>query len=105
MRNATWNSLFLISMILMLSLSVRAEDANENPSKNLPPELQGIGINEKPGNLLPLDAPFIDERGRPRALGDYFKTGKPVILQIGYFGCPHLCDMVSRGMIDTRSSS
>lgn len=87
----------LLCITMMFVSAVRAEDAKPN----VPEELQGVGITEKPGNPLPLTAIFQDEKGTPHQLGDYFKTGKPVILQIGYFGCPHLCDMVSRGMIDT----
>jgi protein SCO1/2 len=31
-------------------------------------------------------------------LGDYFKGQKqPVILQLGYYGCPMLCDLISQG--------
>jgi protein SCO1/2 len=89
-----------ISLLLgmtVLPLTVRADDAKPQ----IPEELQGIGITEKPGVVLPLRAVFTDEKGTQHQLGDYFKTGKPVILQIGYFGCPHLCDMISQGMIDT----
>ena len=66
-----------------------------------PPELQNIGIDEKSGSVLPLDLKFIDETGKTVALGDYFSKGRPVILQLGYFGCPMLCDLVSNGTVDS----
>jgi protein SCO1/2 len=33
-------------------------------------------------------------------LEQYFNQGRPVILQLGYFGCPMLCGLVSRGVVD-----
>lgn len=97
MKALTGKFAVFFGILTMLALPVRAADDKQF----VPEELRGIGINEKPGNVLPLDAVFTDEKGQPRLLGDYFKTGKPVIVQIGYFGCPHLCDMVSQGMIAT----
>jgi len=66
----------------------------------IPAEYRDVGIDEHRGNRLELTATFTDEQGKSVTLGDYFKTGKPVILQMGYFGCPMLCDLVSKGTVD-----
>lgn len=67
----------------------------------MPRELQGVGVDEKLKALLPLDANLYDENGNSVELRKYFGTGRPVILQLGYFGCPKLCDEVARGTVDS----
>jgi protein SCO1/2 len=63
--------------------------------------LTGIGIDEKGGATLPLDAVFRDEKDKVVTLNDYFHHDRPVILQLSYFGCPMLCGLVSNGMVDS----
>lgn len=60
----------------------------------------GVAIDEKPGNNIPLDLQFVDTSGKHVKLGDYFNKGRPVILQMGYFRCPQICDVVSKGVMD-----
>jgi protein SCO1/2 len=60
----------------------------------------GVGITEKVGNTLPLDADFIDTTGHPVKFGEYFGKGRPLIIQMGYFTCPMICDVVSHGIMD-----
>jgi protein SCO1 len=62
-----------------------------------PDELKNIGLDEHLNAQLPLDLSFIDETNHPVKLGDYFTGKKPVVLQLGYYGCPMLCDLISRG--------
>jgi protein SCO1/2 len=66
----------------------------------LQPEQEGVTIEQNLGDMLPLDLTFTDSAGQVVALGDYFKAGKPVVLQLGYYRCPMLCDLVMRGMVD-----
>ena len=63
-------------------------------------DTENVGITEHLGSAIPLDLPFTDSTGRPARLSDYFKPGRPVILQLGYFNCPQLCDVVSRNLMD-----
>jgi len=65
----------------------------------LPPGLEGVGVTEKPESQVPLDAVFRDEDGREVRLGDFFRAGKPVILNLGYYGCPMLCGLVANGLV------
>jgi protein SCO1/2 len=68
------------------------------PPANAPiPALNDVGIDQKIGNAVPLDASFVDEGGRNVKLGDYFGA-KPVVLQLAYFSCPLLCPQVLNGM-------
>ena len=59
-----------------------------------------VGITEHLGEQLPLGLHFTDTAGHAVTLDDYFHHGKPVILQLGYFNCPQLCDVVSRALMD-----
>jgi len=67
-------------------------------SKVLPPLLQGIGIDQRLNEQVPLDLQFRDEAGKTVTLGDYFGK-KPVILSLVYFGCPMLCTMAENGLL------
>ncbi len=59
----------------------------------------GVGVVEQLGAQVPLDLTFMDERGETVSLGKFFESGRPVILQIGYYECPMLCGKVSRGLL------
>lgn len=56
-------------------------------------------VIEKLGEMVPADAVFKDDTGRTVSIGDYLNRGRPVILQLGYFECPMLCGLVSKGMV------
>lgn len=67
-------------------------------SNGLPDALQKIGIEQKLGDQLPLDTELKDESGKTVKLGDYFTSGKPVILAFVYYECPMLCNEVLNGL-------
>jgi protein SCO1/2 len=62
-----------------------------------PDELKNVTLDEHPNTQLPLDAKFVDDTNHPVQFGKYFSGKKPVVLQLGYYGCPMLCDLVSKG--------
>ena len=69
------------------------------PSSSSKPGLLGkIGIDQRLNEQVPLDLPFVDERGRDVKLGDYFGT-RPVVLALAYYECPMLCTQVLNGMV------
>lgn len=73
-----------------------------NASAPMPPEVAAVaenGVEQKIGNLLPLDTPLVDQTGNPVKLGDYFGGDKPVLIEFAYYECPLLCPMVISGMI------
>jgi len=74
---------------------------NSGPAAPLPPELQGVGIDEHLNGPLPLDLTFRDERGRTVKLGDYFDGRRPVILTLNYYRCPMLCGLQLNGLLDS----
>ncbi|MBT4977416.1 MAG: SCO family protein [Gemmatimonadetes bacterium] len=80
-----------IILTLFLSLQVNAQSYTENLQ-------QRIGIDQKLGDQLPLDLPFVDSDGNPVHLRDYFGD-KPVILSLVYFDCPMLCTQVINSLL------
>jgi len=69
-----------------------------NPSTGLPVALQGVRIEQKLDQQLPLDLVFRDESGQEVKLGKYFGQ-KPVVLAFVYYDCPMLCTQVLNGMV------
>lgn len=72
-------TIFLISLFLLLA-SVYAEEEKKSP----------VGIDEKPGAIVPGDITLFDETGKPVKLSD-LTNGKPVILTLVYYKCPGIC--------------
>ncbi len=68
-----------------------------NPVSKKPAILDKVGIDQKIGQQLPLDAVFKDETGRDVKLGDYFGS-RPVVMALAYYECPMLCTQVLNGM-------
>lgn len=67
----------------------------------IPKAMAKVGVKEHRGDQLPLDLRFTNEKGQEVRLGDFLKEGKPVILDLGYYSCPMLCDLVMNGLCDT----
>ena len=63
-------------------------------------ELGRIDIDEKLGEKIPLELTFVDETGDSVRLAEYFGEGKPVVLILGYYRCPMLCNLVFNGIVD-----
>jgi protein SCO1/2 len=63
----------------------------------LPPELEGVGISEQIGRSVDLDLQFTAENGYPAPLRRYFQQSRPVILNLVYYSCPMLCNLLLNG--------
>src|SRR5262249_17084044 len=61
-----------------------------------PAVLKDVGIDQKMGELVPLDAPFFDESGHTATLRQY--AAKPIVLALVYYQCPSLCSLVLSGI-------
>ena len=103
---ALW-AIALVLPILAISSSfstaMSSQDADGGSSLNAPPsefnddlpdELQGVDIIEHLDEKLPLDLEFVNEKGEAVQLGDIIDGTRPAILQMGYYRCPMLCDLV-----------
>ncbi|MBZ0170801.1 MAG: SCO family protein, partial [Phycisphaerales bacterium] len=64
-------------------------DPNVTPTQAL-----GVDVEERLGERVPLDLPFVDSEGRTVPLGAYFNEGKPVVVAMVYYDCPIVCTIV-----------
>lgn len=84
--------------IFLLAVAHGARAAESSlPAGALPPALNEVGLDQKLGDKIPLDAEFRDESGEAVRLGDFFGR-KPVILALVYYECPMLCSLELRGI-------
>lgn len=60
-----------------------------------------VGIEEHLGQRVTLDLLFSDEQGQSVRLGDFFQPGKPVLLTLVYYRCPHLCQYLLNGLVSS----
>ncbi len=67
------------------------------PSKTLPSNLDGVGIDEHLGRTIDLDLSFVAEDGQTVQLKDFFNKGRPVLLDLVYYTCPQLCTLILNG--------
>jgi len=76
--------------------SLSMQDSSLKPA--LPGALQGVGIDQRLDQQLPLDLTFRDEAGRNVPLSTFFQSKKPVILALVYYRCPMLCTQILNGL-------
>lgn len=72
-------------------------------TERAPEQLAGVGLDQKPGQQVPLDAAFEDESGRQVLLRQYIDGNKPVVLNLMYHRCPTLCGLIAQGLLSAMS--
>lgn len=82
-------------LVLFLCLAGFSQVINNNDA-----QLKKIDVEEHLGQTIPLDLNFTDDHGKQVALADYFNKDKPVVLILGYYTCPMLCNLVMNGVSD-----
>ncbi len=90
--------LFLPASALATMALAQAPEATARDAR--PAILRAVGIEQRLGQPLPLDAIFQDESGRAVRLGQYFGK-RPVILVLAYYDCPMLCTEVLNGLLSS----
>jgi protein SCO1 len=71
------------------------------PQGGTPEVLKEVNIEQRLDEQLPLDLTLRDESGREVRLGEYFKSGRPVVLSLVYYECPMLCNQILNGLVGT----
>jgi protein SCO1/2 len=92
MKKLSLKILILVGLSINLSFGQAVQE--------YPKDLQNIDVVEHLGDTIPLDLHFTDDNGRPVVLSQYFHQGKPVVLILGYYSCPMLCNLVMNGVSD-----
>jgi protein SCO1 len=89
-------TIFIIAILLPFLFHANAVDNNSLSDETL---LQ-IKFDQKLNSRVSPDLIFRDENGKQIRLGDYFGK-RPIVLMLGYYGCPMLCTLVLNGMVST----
>jgi protein SCO1/2 len=66
-------------------------------------DMKTASITPHPGAHLPLDMRFLNSHGKTVRLKDYFRQGRPVILDLINFQCWGVCGFVQAGLLHTIS--
>lgn len=64
------------------------------PTGEIPPVFDDVGITERLGERVPLDLRFANENGEQVALSSFFDGKRPVMLNLVYHECPMLCSLL-----------
>ena len=67
------------------------KDASRPSAQVTPDDLKNVGIDQRLDQPLPLNLQFKDESGKSVTLSEFFKSGRPVIVNLVYYTCPMLC--------------
>lgn len=73
-----------IACFLVTSFGLCSDD-------KLPERLNGVFIDEKLDEVVPMDVQFMDDRGGLVTFADLLKEGLPIVLTLNYSDCPGLC--------------
>jgi protein SCO1 len=98
--------IFALAVMLPLSAwscEARADDVSPVAAQGtqVPGAYRNVGVTEHLNAQLPTDLKFYDEAGQDITLGQLLKPDRPIILQLGYLGCPMLCDTIARSLVDS----
>jgi len=66
----------------------------------VPAPLTGVGVDEQVGKSVDLNLEFTNEKGYQQPLKDFFKQGRPVLLNLVYYNCPMLCNLLLNGQVE-----
>ena len=85
--------------------TIRPDDPQVGKGGDLPPGvkpaiLDGVGIEEHLGKEIGLNYEFTDESGYQVPLRSFFHRDRPVILDLVYYTCPMLCNLILNGQVD-----
>ncbi len=89
-RQSDWRCCTVVACILaVLFVLTTGVSAATNPATIA----RDAGIDQRLGEQIPADLPFVDETGQPVTLARYFggEGAKPTLLVLAYFTCPDLC--------------
>ena len=87
----------VVALSAICALPIFADDAPALPANVTPAQLEGVGVEEHLERQIDLNLTFIAENGYPVRLADLFHKGRPVVLDLIYYSCPMLCNLVSTG--------
>jgi protein SCO1 len=91
-----------VAVILMVAALAGAVAPAARAQPAAVPAMRATGVDERPGERIPLDLVFTDSLGKTVSLGQFFGD-RPVLLILAYNRCAMLCSLVLRGAADVVS--
>jgi len=85
----------LLQVLMLLPLLAAASTGKGN----LPMMAQGLEVDEKVNRGVDLNLSFLAADGTEHKLSEYFAKGRPVVINLVYYACPNLCNMVLNGQV------
>jgi protein SCO1/2 len=85
---------------VVLALVVSSLPALAQRAEPMPKALEGVGIEDRAGNQVPLELEFTDEDGHPVRLAQLVSGQRPALLTLVYYRCPMLCGVLLNGLLD-----
>lgn len=82
------------------SVAAPADPTDFIPEPPATYKANGVTVEEKLGNKVPLDVKFRDHNGKVVTLGEVLAGEVPTILTFNYSDCPMLCSMQLNGLSD-----
>lgn len=97
-RSQRQHGLLVVRLVVAGVLLVGGDGYGQR-QESAPQALEGVGIDERLGQQLPLELEFRDSRGRGVRLRDIFEGERPVVLSLTYSDCPMLCHLQLEGFV------
>jgi protein SCO1/2 len=89
------------SLLALLLLAPGTTVFGDSPEERKPLELEQVGVTEHLNQKVDLNLTFIAEDGYPHALKEYFHSGRPVLLNLVYYTCKMLCNVVLNAQVQS----
>ena len=87
-----------LGLILVLGALITSFVQAQSASDTATGPLASVRFDQRLGESIPLDTPFVDEDGKEIVLGDLLGE-RPAILALVYYECPMLCPMIMNGLL------
>jgi protein SCO1/2 len=89
-----------LGALLPLLAGTAAAQGEGHPVTSIEVRQSASSMEDRIGATLDLQLEFVDERGYPFKFQQLFPGKSPVILVLGYYGCPDMCGQVIHGMVE-----
>jgi protein SCO1/2 len=90
-----------LSLVALSVLALGGLAHAQNREETRPKELGEVGVTEHLNDKVDLNLTFIGEDGYPHALKEYFHAGRPVVLNLVYYTCKMLCNIVLNAQVQS----
>lgn len=88
------------SAAILFTLLMGLDYVKAEPIERVPDALDGVGVDENVGAVIPLELKFLNSDAKHVSLKSVFDDGLPVLITMNYSTCPLLCDQQLNGLVD-----